>query len=277
MTFTISPLDSQQVLIDVSNTVLHITPEQFDRLCLDNPDLRLELTKDGKLIAMPPTGGDTGEKNVELSFQVAYWNKKTKLGRVFDSSTGYDFVPIGGGRLSPDVSWIETSRLAGVPTDGFIPVVPDFVIELRSKSDKLKDVQDKMLEYQRLGVNLGLLVNPQQRQVEIYRLGQVKELLEAPSSVKFTDVVPGLSLNFSEIWSREMAVADYPDELQLVKEQERREMIVRMLGRKIDDLSVQNRARVEALDGDQLQKLGDVLLDFVNQQDLENWLAESDR
>jgi Uma2 family endonuclease len=190
---------TKSLLLNVSNTVLHVTPEEFDSLCLDNPDLKLELTKDLELIIMPPTGGESGERNSDLIIQVGVWNKQTKLGRIFDSSTGYDFIAIGGGRMSPDVSWIEKSRLVGVDITGFIPIVPDFVIELRSATDKLKPLQNKMLEYRRLGVQLGLLINPQNKQVEIYRLGQNVELLDSPTSINCDWLMPGFNLDLTEI------------------------------------------------------------------------------
>jgi Uma2 family endonuclease len=192
--------DTQRLFLDVSNATLHVTPDQFDRLCLDNPDLRLELTSTGELIVMTPAFPISGEKNGDLFGQVWYWNKQMKLGRVFDSSTGYDFTAIGGGKVSPDVSWIEKSRLEGISLEQFCPVVPDFLIELRSTTDRLSDVQAKMLEYQRLGVKLGLLINPQDQQVEIYRPGQKVEVLESVLSVSCEDVMPGFFLSMTEIW-----------------------------------------------------------------------------
>jgi Uma2 family endonuclease len=202
MITTVSNINNTEpLLLNVSNTVLHVTPEEFDSLCLDNPDLRLELTKDQELIIMPPTGGESGKRNSELIFQVTAWNKQTKLGEVFDSSTGYNFIPIGGGRMSPDVSWIEKSRLDGVDLTGFIPIVPDFIIELRSATDKLKPLQNKMLEYQRLTVKLGLLINPQDQQVEIYRLGQNVEILDSPTSINCDLVMPGFNLDLTEVIS----------------------------------------------------------------------------
>jgi Uma2 family endonuclease len=200
MMIATAPTLAQTLLLNVANTTLTVTPEQFDLLCIDNPDLRLELTRDRELIVMAPTGGETGEKNVTLLARVWNWNDRTKLGRVFDSSTGYDFIAIGGGRISPDVSWIERSRLEGVNIKGFIKVVPDFVIELRSATDRLNAVKIKMVEYQTLGVRLGLLINPQDRKVEIYRLGQEPEILDAPASVNCDDVLPDFTLNMSEIW-----------------------------------------------------------------------------
>jgi Uma2 family endonuclease len=190
----------QPRLLDVSNVQLIVTPEQFDRLCIQNPDLRLELTKDGELIVMPPTGGESGKRNGNLFGEAWYWNRQSNLGEIFDSSTGYDFIAIGGGKMSPDVSWIEKSRLVGVEIVGFISIVPDFVIELRSATDNLKPLQDKMEEYRRLGVRLGLLINPKNKQVEVYRFGQDAVVLESPSSIDCNDVMPGFVLSMSRIW-----------------------------------------------------------------------------
>lgn len=200
MTIATSRTKTQPLLLDVSETTLHVTPVQFDELCRKNPDLRMELTSNGELIVMAPTFSISGERNGDLFGQVWYWNKQTKLGRIFDSSSGYDFTGIGGGKLSPDVSWIEKSRLEGISLEQFCPVVPDFIIELRSTTDSLADTQKKMMEYQRLGVKLGLLVNPQAKQVEIYRLGKEIELLEFPMSVDCDDVLPGFVLSMAEIW-----------------------------------------------------------------------------
>jgi Uma2 family endonuclease len=201
MTIATAPiLDTQPLLLDVSNTTLTVTPEQFDALCIDNPDLRLELTPDLKLIVMAPAGGETSIKNARLNLLVGIWNEQTNLGEVFDSSGGYDFTALGGGKPAPDVSWIEKSRLEGVNIVGFIPIVPDFVIELRSATDNLKPLQEKMREYQRLGVRLALLVNPKNQQVEIYRLGQEPEILAAPTEIDCSEVMPGFVLSMSRIW-----------------------------------------------------------------------------
>ncbi len=206
MTIITAPVDTDPksltltLLINVNDVTLHTTPEQFDRLCINNPDLRLELTNDGELIVMAPAFPISGERNGELFGQIYIWNKYTKSGRVFDSSTGYDFTAIGGGKLSPDVSWIEKSRLERISLEQFCPVVPDFAIELHSTTDKLNQLQTKMQEYQRLGVRLGLLINPRDRQIEIYRLGQEVEVLRSPKSVSCEDVLIGFVLDMSEIW-----------------------------------------------------------------------------
>jgi len=193
-------IDRSPLLLDVSHTRLTVTSEQFDRLCLDNPDLRLELTANGELIIMPPTSGESGERNLDLAGQVWYWNRQKSLGQGFDFSSVYDFTAISGGKISPDVSWIEKSQLEGISIVGFIPVVPDFVIELRSATDNLKLLQNKVQEYQRLGVKLGLLINPRNKQIEMYRSGQKTEILELPDAIDCSEVMPGFVLSMSRIW-----------------------------------------------------------------------------
>jgi Uma2 family endonuclease len=203
MTIATAPIieiDIQPLLLDVSDIALIVTPEQFDALCTKNPDLRLELTPSRELIVMAPAGGESSEKNADLVTDVNIWNRQTNLGRVFDSSGGYNFEALGGGKPSPDVSWIEKSRLEGVSIVKFIPVVPDFVIELRSATDNLKPTQNKMTVYQRLGVRMGLLIDPQKKRVEIYRPGQAIEILEAPQSIDCNEVMPGFILDMSRIW-----------------------------------------------------------------------------
>jgi Uma2 family endonuclease len=149
---------------------------------------------------MAPTGGESGRRNLNLAVEVGLWNRQTNLGEAFDSSTGYDFTALGGGKLSPDISWIEKSRLVGVDMVGFIPVVPDFVVELRSATDNLQLLRDKMADYRRLGVRLGLLVNPQNQSVEIYRPGQAVVVVESPRQIDCGEVMPGFVLRMDSIW-----------------------------------------------------------------------------
>jgi Uma2 family endonuclease len=198
-TSTVS-VETQPLLLNVSNTTLKVTPEQFDRLCVDNPDLRLELSPNKELIVMAPTFSISGKRNLNLGSQVYVWNERTELGEAFDSSSGYDFTAIGGGKPSPDVSWIEKSRLEGISLEQLCPVVPDFVIELRSTKDNLSPLQKKMSEYQRLGVRLGLLINPKDKQVEIYRPGREPEVLESPTEIDCDEVMPGFVLSMSRIF-----------------------------------------------------------------------------
>ncbi len=191
---------TKPLLLDVSTTQLHVTDEQFEQLCYANPDLRLELTSTGELIVMSPAFPITGERNADLIVQVGIWNRRTKLGRLFDSSTGYNFRELASGKPSPDVSWIQTDRLEGVELDKFLTVVPDFIIELRSSTDRLSAVQAKMIEYQKLGVRLGWLINPQDLQVEVYRSNNSVEILESPVEVSGEDVLPDFSLDLTTIW-----------------------------------------------------------------------------
>lgn len=188
------------LLLDVSTTTLTVTPEQFMSLCRQNPDLRLELTPNRELIVMVPTLPVSGERNGDLSGQVWYWNRQTNLGHAFDSSTGYDFTALEGGMPSPDSSWIEKSRLEGISLEKFLSIAPDFVIELRFTSDNLPPIQKKMVVYQRVGVRMGLLIDPKKQRVEIYRQGKEVEILEAPASIDCNEVMPGFILDMSRIW-----------------------------------------------------------------------------
>ncbi|MBD2198767.1 MULTISPECIES: Uma2 family endonuclease [Calothrix] len=183
------------------NSVIKLTSEEFYQLCQDNPDLKLERNAAGELIIMPPTGGETGKRNVNLILQVAQWNEQNQLGEVFDSSTGFT-LPNGADR-SPDVSWIEKSRwnaLTKEQREKFIPLCPDFVIEILSPSDRLQKVQEKMQEYLDNGCRLGLLINRKKQELEIYRPDYKVEILPAPQSFIAEDVLPGFILNLQKIW-----------------------------------------------------------------------------
>jgi Uma2 family endonuclease len=142
-----------KIMLDVSNTSLYTSHDQFELICQHNPELRLELTSQGELIIMAPAGWESSERNADLVTQVSIWNRQTKLGKVFDSSGGLT-LPSGAIR-SPDVTWITHAKLAGFSVKVAFPlVVPDFVIELRSQSDRLTTLQEKMIEYQTNGVQL---------------------------------------------------------------------------------------------------------------------------
>ncbi|MBD2168356.1 Uma2 family endonuclease [Calothrix membranacea FACHB-236] len=183
------------------DSVIKLTSEEFYQLCQDNPDLKLERNAEGELIIMPPTGGETGKRNVNLILQVAQWNEQNQLGEVFDSSTGFT-LPNGADR-SPDVSWVEKSRwnaLTPEQKEKFIPLCPDFVIEILSPSDRLQKVQEKMREYIDNGCRLGLLINRKKQELEIYRPQQSVEILTAPTTVSGEDILPGFILNLQKIW-----------------------------------------------------------------------------
>ncbi|MCC5623778.1 Uma2 family endonuclease [Nostoc sp. CHAB 5715] len=181
--------------------VLELTDEQFFQLCQANRDLRFERTATGELIIMPPTGGETGNRNAGLTAQLWIWNEQNKLGIAFDSSTGFK-LPNGADR-SPDASWLRLERWNALTQEQqtkFIPLSPDFVVELLSPSDSLKVAQEKMREYIDNGVRLGWLINRKSRQVEIYRQGQEVEVLESPVTLSGEDVLQGFILNIEAIW-----------------------------------------------------------------------------
>jgi Uma2 family endonuclease len=186
--------------LDLSS-VIRLTHEQFEQLALANRDLRLELTATGELVLMPPTGGTTGRRNSDLTYQIESWNRRSKLGVVFDSSTIFR-LPNGAER-SPDVAWVSLERwhaLTLAEQDSFPPLCPDFVIELRSKSDRLRPLQAKLAEYQANGCRLGWLINVQDRQVEIYRSDREPETLDAPLTLSGEAVLPDLMMATSGLW-----------------------------------------------------------------------------
>ncbi len=181
--------------------ILDLTDEQFYQLCLANQDLRFERNATGELIIMPPVGGESSNRNASLTSQVWIWNEQNQLGIVFDSSGGFK-LPNGANR-SPDASWVKLSRWNALTTQQqtkFLPLSPDFVIELLSPSDSLKVTQTKMEEYRENGVRLGWLINRKLRQVEIYRIGQEVEILENPNNLSGEDILPGFVLNLEKIW-----------------------------------------------------------------------------
>jgi Uma2 family endonuclease len=194
----------KKIFIQVSKTMttvldlkplITLTDEDFYQLCQVNPDVPLELNRKGKLIIMSPVGGESGSQEATLIARVVVWNEQSKLGFVFSSSTIFNLP--GGGNRSPDVAWIKRERWEALtPTERikFPPLCPDFVIELRSPSDRLQPLQEKMNEYLDCGLRLGWLINPQDNNVEIYRSQQPVEILTLPVSLSGEDVLPGFSL-----------------------------------------------------------------------------------
>lgn len=187
--------------INIKALANSITDEQFEQLCAQNRDTKFELTSQGELIVMSPTGSESGRQNGDLFGQIWYWNRQTKLGIVFDSSTGFTLP--NDAKRSPDVSWIKKSRWDELTTKQkrkFAPLAPDFVIELLSPNDRLSDVQSKMTEYQACGVKLGWLIYPDEKRVEIYRVGRETEVLLEPKNLSGEDLMPKLTLDLQEIF-----------------------------------------------------------------------------
>ena len=186
--------------LNLSSLLDKVSDRDLELLVRDNPDARLETNSIGRLIIMPPTGGETGERNSELNFQLKLWNKQNKLGKVFDSSTGFKLS--NDAVRSPDVSWISLAKwnaLSVTQRRKYLPLDPDFVIELMSPTDDLNELQNKMKEYINCGVKLGWLINPDDKQVQIYRPGKDLEILDNPQSLSGEDVMPNLIVDLSEI------------------------------------------------------------------------------
>ncbi|MBD2568386.1 Uma2 family endonuclease [Anabaena lutea] len=182
-------------------SLIEMTDEQFFQLCQNNRELRFERNANGELIIMPPTGGETGNRNGRITQQLMNWTDADGTGIAFDSSTCFKLL--NGADRSPDASWIKLERwdaLTDEEKQKFPPICPDFVIELLSPSDSLKTTQEKMKEYIDNGVRLGILINRKSRQVEIYRQGKEVEVLDSPATVSGEDVLKGFVLNLGMIW-----------------------------------------------------------------------------
>ncbi|OKH14423.1 hypothetical protein NIES592_10195 [Fischerella major NIES-592] len=183
-----------------------LTDEQFYHLCMANEEWRMELTAEGELIIMPPTGGESGIRNSELNLQVSLWNRQTKLGHVFDSSTIFKLP--NSAKRSPDVSWVRRERWEALSIEdrrGFPPLCPDFAIELRSQTDNLPKLQSKMHDYLNNGLRLGWLIDPQTPLVEIYRPNQDVETLyfseQTPPTLSGETVLPGFLLDLAPLFN----------------------------------------------------------------------------
>lgn len=183
------------------DSIFTITDKQFYQLCTNNPELVLERNRKGELIIMSPTGGETGKKNAELNADFVIWNRQKKLGYIFDSSTCFR-LPMGSNR-SPDVAYIKKERWDKLTEEEkikFPPIAPDFVLELMSNTDSLKMLQEKMAEYMESGVKLGWLINPEKKEVEIYRQGKEKEILSNPQNLSGEDILLDFILDLTKIF-----------------------------------------------------------------------------
>ena len=165
-----------------------------------NPELKFEVTKNGELVIMSPTGGDGGIRNVKISTRLEIWSEQSGLGVTFDSSTM--FALPNGAKRSPDASWVTLEQWNALTQEQrlkFPPLCPDFVVELRSPTDSLKDGQAKMNEYREQGAKLGWLIEPQNKTVYIYRPGENVEVLESPTKLSGENVLPGFELQLARI------------------------------------------------------------------------------
>jgi len=186
----------------ITLNIPHLTAKDFAELCEANQELRMERSASGEVIIMPPTFPWTGKQNFSLYVQLGIWIEKTGLGVGFDSSTG--FTMPNGAVISPDVSWVSKQRWEALTPsqqkEEFSPLVPDFVVELRSSSDTMKKLRDKMQEYIANGVRLGWLIDSQNKRVEIYRPMQNVEVLDSPTTLFGEDVLPEFVLDLHKVW-----------------------------------------------------------------------------
>jgi Uma2 family endonuclease len=183
------------------NSISNLSRSQFRQIANDNPDMKLERNKQGNLIVMAPTGGETGNFNADLNGQLYVWNRTSQSGKIFDSSTGFE-LPEGGDR-SPDVAWITLEKWEALTPEqrrGFLPLCPDFAVELMSRSDSWIQTQAKMVEYMESGCRLAWLLDPKGKRAAIYRVGKPPELLMAPDSLSGEDVLPGFVLDTGFLW-----------------------------------------------------------------------------
>lgn len=179
-----------------------LSADDFERVCRENPEMQIEQTAAGEIIIMPPTGGITGNRNFLINGEFYTWVLKNKhRGLGFDSSTV--FVLPNGAKRSPDLSWIELKRwnaLTPEQQEGFAPICPDFVMELRSRSDTLKSLQEKMIEYLENGAQLGWLIDPTKRKFHVYRSLTEIEILDAPDTVSGEPLLPKFNLKLQDFW-----------------------------------------------------------------------------
>ncbi len=187
--------------IDFGSLLKPINDDDFLKLSRENQDLQIEMTKDGDLIIMPGTGGLTGNRNARIIARAVIWAEADGSGVTFDSDT--IFRLLNGAKRLPDFSWVRNEKwnsLNDAEKEKIVPFAPDFLIELRSPTDSLADLQAKMQEYVENGASLGWLIDPTNRRVYVYRPEQEVETLENPETVSGESLLKGFTLNLKEIW-----------------------------------------------------------------------------
>ena len=194
--------DFLPIVLNLQDLKTKITDDDFENFCRHNPDLEIELTKEGELVIMPPTGGETGIRNFMLIVEFGKWLEEDKSGVGFDSSTV--FVLPNGAKRSPDLAWATNEKWNSLSADEkkkFPPMCPDFVVELRSPSDSLVNLQNKMLEYIENGASLGWLIDPLEKKVHIYQSASEVKTLVDPKQVSGAPLLKGFSLKLKKLWS----------------------------------------------------------------------------
>jgi len=189
------------IVLNFQDVLEKISDDEFENFCRRNPDVQIELTKEGELVIMPPTGGKTGIRNFSLIVEFGKWLEKNQAGAGFDSSTV--FVLPNGAKRSPDLAWVKNERwnaLSDEDQNKFPPICPDFVVELRSPSDSIANLQNKMAEYIENGAQLGWLIDPLEKKVYVYRQNAETEILDDPSKVSGEPILERFSLNVKKLW-----------------------------------------------------------------------------
>lgn len=190
------------IVLDFRDILEKLDDDEFESFCRHNPDIEIEVTKEGELVIMPPTGGETGIRNFLLIFEFGKWLEKNQNGVAFDSSTVFKLP--NGAKRSPDLAWAKNEKwnaLSAEERKKFPPICPDFVVELRSPSDSLLNLKNKMTEYIENGAALGWLIDPTTRTVFVYRSNLETEVLENPKSVSGEPLLKNFSLKMKKIWS----------------------------------------------------------------------------
>jgi Uma2 family endonuclease len=191
----------EPLILHLGPVVQRLSDDEFYEFCMLNSHLRIERTSEGDLIIMPPTGGETGRRNFKLTAQFGEWVEADGTGEGFDSST--EFILPNGAHRSPDAAWVKRERWEALSEEDrkrFPPLCPDFVIELRSETDRLITLQAKMQEYIDNGAQLGWLIDPLDKKVWVYRPSAVVECLDDPATVSGDPVLPGFVLALDRIW-----------------------------------------------------------------------------
>ncbi len=191
----------QPLVLNFGPFVKRMNDEEFAEFCQLNRDLRIERTGEGDLIIMSPTGGETGRRNFNLTVLFGEWVEREGTGIGFDSSTGFTLP--NGAKRSPDLGWIRRTRweqLSAAEKEGFPPLCPDFVAELRSRSDDLEALQEKLREYVANGAQLGWLIDPEEKKVYVYRPNAQMECLEDPKTLSGEPILRGFVLDLERIW-----------------------------------------------------------------------------
>jgi Uma2 family endonuclease len=200
-TTTSTTVESEPLVLHFSPILKKMSEEEFYEFCRLNPDLSLELTSEGDLIIMPPTGGKSGIRNAKLNVRLAGWAEKDGTGLAFDSSTLFTLP--SGAKRSPDFAWVRNEQWDALTEDEqerFPPLCPDFVVELRSRTDTLKSLRQKMEEYVANGAQLGWLIDPLERKVHVYRPSAPVEELDNPQTISGAPLLGGMMLTLQEIW-----------------------------------------------------------------------------